>query len=131
MQTGSTVLLYNITDGKRRQKIKFICVRMGAKIINVEPADYLQPVGALAKVPGLERTRDIYTGEGFLEEMMVMKGFTDRQLNELISGFRREKLEKVNLKAVLTATNQTWNSLELYEELKKEHEQMSGAPSQS
>ena len=104
---------------------------MGAKIINVEPADYLQPVGALAKVPGLERTRDIYTGEGFLEEMMVMKGFTDRQLNELISGFRREKLEKVNLKAVLTATNQTWNSLELYEELKKEHEQMSGAPSQS
>ena len=62
---------------------------------------------------------------------MVLKGFTDGQLNDMLRAFRRERLEKVNLKAVLTDTNREWNSLELYEELKREHEKMSGAPGQA
>ena len=40
--------------------------------------------------------------------------------------FRKEKLKKINLKAVLTDTNQTWDSMTLYENLRDEHEEMSG-----
>ena len=131
MNPGCTVLLYTITEPGRKQKIKFICVRLGAKIITVTPPEYLQPVGALAKIPGMEKCAGTYEGPGFSEEMMVLKGFTDGQLNDMLRAFRRERLEKVNLKAVLTDTNREWNSLELYEELKREHEKMSGAPGQA
>ena len=60
------------------------------------------------------------------EEMLVMKGFTGRQIDEMIMRFRKEKLKKINLKAVLTDTNQTWDSMPLYENLRDEHEEMSG-----
>ncbi len=56
--------------------------------------------------------------------MLVFKGFTEKQLDEVLLRFRSNKIPKVNLKAVLTPSNQTWDSITLYKELKKEHEKM-------
>lgn len=126
MKSSATALLYNLNQSEQGKKIKFILIQMGIRIKNIAPEDYLKPVGALAGIPGFEPSDTVYEGEGFLEEMMVLKDFTERQLDEMMFRFRKEKVEKVNLKAVITPTNQTWNSLKLYEEIKKEHEQMSG-----
>lgn len=122
MAENAAVLLYNLNQSEKGRKIKFILIRMGIKIKNIAKEDYLQPVGALAGIPGIERNELLYTENGFEEEMLVMKGFSEHQLNDFLNFFRREKIEKVNLKAVLTPSNQTWTSLRLYEELKKEHD---------
>ena len=46
-------------------------------------------------------------------------------MNYMLAYLRKEKIQ-IPLKAVLTPTNRHWNSLELYAEIKKEHEQMAG-----
>lgn len=122
--SGRAVLLYNLDNSERGRKIKFILVRMGVRIKNVKKEDYLKPIGALAGLAGVEAGDSVYDGPGFMEEMLVMKGFTGLQIDDMILRFRKERLDKINLKAVMTDTNKTWDSITLYENLKEEHEQM-------
>lgn len=124
--SGAAVLLYNLEGSERGRKIKFVLVRMGVRIKNIKREDYLKPIGALAGINGIEPGDSVYDGPGFTEEMLVMKGFSGSQIDEMLLRFRKEKLEKVDLKAVLTETNKTWDSITLYENLREEHEQMNG-----
>ena len=56
--------------------------------------------------------------------MLILKGFTGGMLDSFLHGFRKMKIQPVALKAVLTEANCGWNSLELHDELVKEHESM-------
>lgn len=55
--------------------------------------------------------------------MMVMAGFSERKL-DLSHRNAPEKVPPIALKAIVTTQNQAWNSLQLYRELKEEHEKM-------
>lgn len=126
MKTDACALLYNLEGTPRGRKVKFILIRLGIRIKNVSKEDYLQTIGFLTGSSQDTRSDAVYEGVGFSEEMLVMKGFTQRQLDDFLMYFRKEKIPKIHLKAVVTPTNQSWNSLQLYEEIKKEHEQMGG-----
>lgn len=121
MAVRGSVLLYNFTDKERADKVKFIFVLMGIKIRSVRKEDYLQPVGALSGVADISRTDAVYDGEGFDGEMLVICGLTDPQMDRMLAYFRREGI-RIPLKAALTPTNMHWNSLELHDELVREHE---------
>ena len=121
MAVRGSVLLYNFTDKERADKVKFIFVLMGIKIRSVRKEDYLQPVGALSGVADISRTDAVYDGEGFDGEMLVICGLTDPQMDQMLAYFRREGI-RIPLKAALTPTNMHWNSLELHDELVREHE---------
>ena len=123
MADRGSVLLYNFKDKERTDKVKFIFVLMGIKIKTVEKEDYLQKIGALAGVEGIERTEEIYEGEGFDEEMLVLNHLTDPQMNRMLAYLKKEGLQ-IPLKAALTPTNVHWNTLELHDELVREHEEM-------
>lgn len=123
--TSAVVLLYNLNNTEKERKIKFVLIRMGIKIRTISKSDYLQPIGALAGIPNVEPINELYTEDGFSDEMLVMKGFSESLLDQMLIRFRKEHIQKINLKAVITPTNQTWNSLELYKELKKEHDALS------
>ncbi len=117
-----SVLLYRINEEKIRQ-IKMLLLRMKVKIKVVEKKDYLQPLGLLAG--GKEFTKaEEYAGEELTEEMMVMVGFSNQRMNELLMAFRKMGIERISLKAVLTPTNQHWNGLDLFHELRKERSQI-------
>lgn len=45
-------------------------------------------------------------------------------MNQLLQGFRRKKIPPVQLKAVLTASNGSWNAARLCQELSLEHQAM-------
>ena len=81
-------------------------------------------IGAIAGVPGYSLSGETYKGEGFEDEMLILKGFTGGMLDSFLHGFRKMKIQPVALKAVLTEANCGWNSLELHDELVKEHESM-------
>lgn len=121
MTARGSVLLYNFTDKERTDKVKFIFVLMGIKIRSVAKEDYLQPVGALSGMVKMEKNGQVYEGEGFPEEMLVICGLTDAQMNKMLAYFRREGIQ-IPLKAALTPTNMTWNSIDLHDELVREHE---------
>ena len=113
-------MLYNFTDKERTDKVKFIFVLMGIKIRSVSKEDYLQPIGALSGVTRMERTEEVYEGEGFEEEMLLLVNCPGPLLDRFLQGFRRNKIPPVALKAVLTPTNRAWTSLQLREELARE-----------
>ncbi|HIX99090.1 DUF3783 domain-containing protein [Faecalicatena contorta] len=121
MAARGSVLLYNFTDKARTDKVKFIFVLMGIKIRSVAKEDYLQPIGALSGVTRIERTEEVYEGEGFEEEMLVICNLTDAQMNQMLAYFRKEGIQ-IALKAALTPTNMNWSSVELHDELVREHE---------
>lgn len=101
-----------------------LCLKLGLKIRTIDSSQYLEPLGALAGVTGYKLLGEQYAGEGFSDEMLLLKGFTDGVLDRFLQGFRTMKIESVALKAVLTDTNCGWNSLELHDELVKERQAM-------
>ena len=123
--TNEVVLLYNINPEKLN-KIRFVLLRMGVRNKIITKDMYLQTIGSLAGIKGFEKNQEDYTGEGFTDEMLVMRGFTSKRIDELLRLFRNNNIEKIPLKAILTEHNIQWNSIELYKELKEEHEAMKG-----
>lgn len=139
-----TVLYYNPNKAAHGAKLKSVFVRMGIRIKNISEAQLDETVGCLAGVNGFEAacaggSRDsleaaditgeinISGGAAIDEEVLVMKDFSDRRLNELLMQMRKAGVPKINLKAVVTEHNIGWTFRQLYEEIKKEHEQMSGS----
>ena len=55
-----------------------------------------------------------------------MSGFDRSLLNELLTFFSREKLRRIELKAMLTLTNAGWSAVELHSRLSAERRMMSG-----
>ena len=124
-QNTEIALLYNLKNSDSGRKLKMIFLQMKVRIRSVDSSLYLRSVGSLAGVRDCAPGEEQYEGEGFSEPMLLLRGFSDGLLNMLLAAMRRAGIS-IPLKAVLTAENQTWNSLELYQELQKEHEAFHG-----
>lgn len=147
-----TVLLYNFTDSKRKMKVQQALMPLGFRLRAVRKEEYGLPVGVLAGVKGLEeesakeaeqalktdekemegkRVRENLEAESFRkmdfqDEMAIMAGFTSAQIDAFIYALRKKGIGRIDYKAVLTPYNMKWDSVQLYEEIKKEHEAMTG-----
>ena len=121
-----TVLVYNMEGGNKGRMVKLICMQMGIRIKTVDKSQYMKPIGELAGLKEItgQGQDESYEGEGFTDEMLIMCGLTGSRIDQLLDSFRRQKLERIALKAVLTEHNKTWNSIQLHDELRREHEYM-------
>ena len=118
------VLFYTPENTERTRKLKGIFVRLGVRIRNISPEQMGETVGFLA---GLEGYGPAEAGEDFPapeEEMLVMKNFTSRKIDELILAIRKAGLKKIELKAMVTPTNAGWTFYKLYEEIREERRQV-------
>ena len=88
------ILLYNL-DTPKGAKIRRMCLPLGLRTRLVTPEEYGLPLGDLV--------------DGAAPETPW-------------TGFRRNKIPAVYLKAVLTPTNRIWNSVALHGELVKERQ---------
>lgn len=118
-----TVLLYFPAKPEYLAKLKGTLVRLGVRIRMVKPSQTAQTVGYLAGLPDHE-ARPAADAPLIPQEMMVMRSFTESRMNQLFAAMRRAGIPRIDLKAVVTATNADWTFYALYEEIKKEHEQM-------
>lgn len=124
MKSSTCVLLYGFTDTAKGEKVKAALKKMGIDYRDIPLEDYYQPIGLLAGISGFQREERKYNGSGFPDEMMVMH-LSSSQIDTLLARFRQEGIERIHLKAMVTEFNRSWNSLQLYLELYKEHEEMS------
>ena len=122
MAAGEVVLMYHL-EGDRGRKLKTIFVQNGLRIRQIPREEYNQPIGALTGIKEIPRVEEVYDGDELAEEMLVFRGVYGKRLDLLLAQMRKNKVA-VNLKAILTEHNVGWSGLQLYEELKKEHEQM-------
>lgn len=133
MNENPSALLYNFQDDIRTRQIRRYLHHTGISTRIVTAPDFLQPLGALFELPGFSRNQMFNLGQNFTEEMMVMKDFSDQQLDSFLQFIRSSGLQRIGLKAILTPVNQHWSSWQLYQELTKEREairrQTGGRPS--
>lgn len=120
---NETVLLYNFSGTPAGQKLKPILLKLRLKVRIVKPEEYLKPIGHLAGLKTVPGNELHYDGAPLPEPMLLMKGFSEPLLDTFLMALRKQKLV-IPLKAVLTEQNAAWDSITLYNELKKEHELM-------
>lgn len=118
------ILLYNFNDQERLRMVRRYLNREKISVRIVQAPEYLESLGYLFDIPGFAKNSAFNLGKNFQEEMMVMNNFSEKQMDNFLAFFRENNLPSVCLKAVLTPVTQYWNSLQLYEELSKEHAAM-------
>ena len=116
----ASALLYNFKDDDRTIQIRRYLHRAGISTRIVTTPDFLHPLGYLFEVPGFSASPMFNLGQNFTEEMMIMKDFSEQQLDDFLSFIRSSGLKRIDLKAILTPVNQSWNSCQLYQELSRE-----------
>lgn len=121
-----TVLYYNPQKTSHAAKLKSVFVRMGIRIKNISTDQLDETVGCLLGIDGFEPSGRKDRAEAVNEEVLVLKNFSDSRIDELLMQLRKAGVPRIALKAVVTEHNVGWTFRELYEEIKKEHEQMSG-----
>ena len=118
------ILLYNFNDQERLRMVRRYLNREKISVRVVQAPEFLESLGYLFDIPGFAKNSAFNLGKNFQEEMMVMNHFSEKQMDNFLAFFRENNLPSVSLKAVLTPVTQHWNSLQLYEELSKEHAAM-------
>lgn len=119
-----TILLFNFTDKPRLDKIIRAILPLKVKIKKVNREDYMQSIGYLLGKKDIDPIEKKYDGPELDDEMLLLADMMDSQINQLLLSLRKAGVS-IKLKAVLTENNQYWNTLQLYEELKKENEALS------
>lgn len=116
---GETVLLYNCS-GPQWSKLRQVLVMQKLRMKAVEPSQY-----ALSLAQVLEGSQEkAGVEEEFSDPMLVFCSLTGPKLDQLLGAMKRAKLPPIPLKAVLTPTNRDWNSQQLWQELRREHQAM-------
>lgn len=111
------LFLYNL-DNPKGAKIRRTCLPLGIRTRLVPPQAHTLTLEEL--IGGAPAMDD--GAPGFSDELLLMVDFTSSQIDALLQGFRRARIAPVALKAVLTPTNRSWTSVQLHQELLREHE---------
>lgn len=91
----------------------------GFSLRELDAGDLSCELGALAD--GAGQARAPASGDAPAEPLLVMADFTEPELDALLAELRQKGIS-IPLKAVLTKTNRRWTVLELWAELRREHE---------
>lgn len=116
------VLLFHVEDEDVQLKIEMALFLSQISLRRVEKDEYLQTIGALAGVEGMELTGQTYEGEELPEPMLVLCMDSNR-VDQVLAAFRSMGVPRIGCKAMLTPTNSNWTPLALYRELKREQEE--------
>ena len=109
--------MYNCS-GEQFSKLKQIFAMLRLRMRVVEPDRYHVSLGELAQGKGEHGEAE----EPLAEPMLVFCYLPRNLLNQVLEVIRVAKLPPIPLKAVLTDTNQSWDTHQLLEELCKERD---------
>ena len=119
---NSVALLYNFNEEKLKM-IKMVCMMMQVRFKEVARAEYEQPLGALLGISGIENHGEVYQGEEFSgRNVWCCMDFDGSKLQKFLIALQRVGVGRIELKAMITENNKSWNGLALYEELCQERE---------
>lgn len=116
-------LFYNFSE-ERMRKARFALLPLRIRTKTVSKSEFNQPLGYLAGIKGIEPAETEFVGSGFDEEMIVMHNFTNKTVDSLIRALNKCGVGRVPLKAVITPTNKDWNSVQLFEAVKADSDEM-------
>ena len=118
------LLCYNLANDKAA-KIRLLAMKLQIRIRTVTPEEYAKPLEMLCGY--VDAAESLPVQQVFTDEMLVLANFPQPTLIAFLNGFRQGKIPTVSLKAILTDTNQHWDSVTLHKELVLEHQAMAAA----
>ena len=86
-----TVLLYNIDKTQAGKAIISILEKLNVKVIIVESCDLMNPIGYILGIEDFQRGSEALTTIP-QDDMMVMAGFEEKQVDILLQIFREARL---------------------------------------
>ena len=107
------VLLFNISDVRKKAVIRLLAYRYGIRLRDVDPEQQNLTIDQLLKDP---KAKSPPCQDPFQDEMMVMHDLSKEAFHALLDALRREG-KSVKLKAVVTGHNRKWTALRLHQEL--------------
>lgn len=122
MMGKEMVLLYGL-ENKKGEEIRRICLQLGIRIKHVRKEQLHLPVGMLSVIrdtSGVKAASSSVDSE-VPEEMMVMSGLSSAAVDRFLARMKKAGIG-IDLKAVVTEYNKNWSSVQLYQELKAEHD---------
>ncbi len=117
-----TILLFHVPDKDTLLKIEMALFPLHVRLRRVAKEDYNQPLGALAGIKDIPKLSESYEGEELNDTLFVFAFFTDARLNQALAALRKSGAGPFPYKAILTPTNQTWNAMQCFREIKEERE---------
>ena len=126
MKKAGTILIYNCNDPKF-SKMRQIFAMLRLLMRPVSPDKYDLPLKDLVAGTGEPSANP---GEAFPENMLVFCGMSSALLHQVLDVLRLAGLPPIHFKAVLTETNQDWDSRQLYKELQEEKAAIEAAKSE-
>ena len=120
-----TVLLYNIDKTDAGKAIISILEKLNVEVIIVESSDLMSPLGYILGADNFERGTEALT-EIPQDDMMVMAGFEDKQVDLLLQIFKEANIPFIPLKAIVTQTNVNWTFMQLLKNVKTEYMELTG-----
>ena len=117
--SSETVLMYNCSSPEWA-KLRQIFLMLRVRIRQVTPEQYGLTLEEL-----LSRSEEIRpVEESFSDPMLIFCGLAQGRLDQILMAMSRAGLPRIALKAMLTPTNKSWTSQQLWTELRLEHDAM-------
>lgn len=120
-----TVLLYNIDKTDAGKAIISILEKLNVEVIIVKSSDLMSPIGYILGADNFECGTEALT-EIPQDDMMVMAGFEDKQVDLLLQIFKEANIPFIPLKAIVTQTNVNWTFMQLLKNVKTEYMELTG-----
>ena len=115
----ATLLLFNIQDQEKRTAVRLLSLRSGFAVRDIRPEEQNLKISEL--LSGAKPTEPNRCP--FLDEMMIMSGFSSQDMHALVDGMRENGCP-VRLKCVVTETNKSWTAVRLHKALAAEDQAM-------
>ena len=127
MTAGKELVLYYTPEKSDADRLlKGALVRLGVRIRNIAPEQTGEKVGTLAGLSGFPEENRAAEAPVIPEKMLVLHGFGQQRLQGLLAALRKAKIPPIPLKAMVTEHNADWTLYDLYQEIRAEHEKMTG-----
>ena len=115
-----TILLYNFSP-TRTTLAKKALLPLKCTIISVSEKEQIQKIGFILGENGFEKQKSAVTQITFNDELIVISGISGDKLNLLLMAIR-SVLGQIDYKALVTDTNINWTGIQLFLEIKQEHD---------
>lgn len=121
MAMKKKMLVYALPQDRQR-RLTDVMRQLQIVVAPVPSTQYAQPLQAvIAEKMGYSAAG--FPWSEFAEPMLVMSGLESEDIDEVLAALKRNQI-RIDLKAIVTPTNQSWTSLQLYGELCREREAM-------
>ena len=118
------LLLYGMEE-ERQAAVSAAAASLGIRVQVVEPAQLGSPLGRLLGWEGFQEGAPVLPEEIPAVECLVIGPMERRRLDQLLRTLGQAGVT-VALKAMVTPTNQKWPMVRLIQELRREHQAMTG-----